>query len=45
MPMRFRKSPVGAVRLKTIVEVFGHVMPEIDFALPAAYCDQPLMTV
>src|SRR5262249_25844121 len=32
--IRRRKSPVGCVRVKTIVELFGVLMPLIDFALP-----------
>ncbi len=34
--MRKRKSPVGWVRLKTIVLGLGVLMPEIVFALPEA---------
>ena len=33
--IRKRKSPVGCVSVKTIVEAFGVLMPLIDFALPA----------
>ncbi len=43
--MRRWKSPVGFVRLKTIVLSFGVLMPEIVFALPFATASQPLITV
>src|SRR5437588_1263857 len=44
MATRFRKSPVGAVRVKTIVLELGVLMPEIDFALPLPSASNPLIT-
>jgi hypothetical protein len=40
--IRKRKSPVGAVRLKTIVLLFGVEMPEIVLPFPEA---KPLITL
>src|SRR3954447_17685356 len=43
--MRKRKSPVGWVRSKVIVESFGVWMPEIVFAVPLPKASKPLMTL
>ena len=45
MPRRFGRSPVGFVRLNTIVLAFGVLMPETDCASPFATASKPLITL
>ncbi len=44
MARRYRKSPVGFVRLKTIVLSFGVSMPEIGFGGPGSVLSRPSIT-
>src|SRR3954451_3143469 len=45
IPIRKRKSPVGCVRSKEIVEAFGVWMPVIVFAVPLPNASKPLITL